>query len=54
MPDMKMPDKKPDQMPDMNMDDKKPDLSDMPGMTHDHDKMPAITDINAPIRAHIS
>jgi hypothetical protein len=54
MPDMKMPEnKKPDEMPkDMKMPDKKPDeMSDMnmPGMTHNHSQMSAITDINTPM-----
>jgi len=50
--DMKMPvdDKKSDDMKNMKMDDKTP-MSNMPGMSHDHDamKMAAITDLNVPM-----
>lgn len=50
--DMEMPSesKKPNEMKDMKPDDKKP-MSDMPGMSHDHDamKMAAVTDLNVPM-----
>jgi plastocyanin len=51
MPDMKMPDEKSDEMKDMKTPDKKPEMSDMkmPGMTHKHNEMTAMTDLNAPM-----
>lgn len=52
-PDAKTPEnKKPDDMKDMKMPDKKPDeMSNMPGMKHDHNemKMAAVTDVNVPM-----
>jgi hypothetical protein len=56
--DMEMPadakkpaDKQPAEMKDMKMPDKKPEMSNMPGMTHDHDsmKMAAVTDLGVPM-----
>jgi hypothetical protein len=53
MPDMKMPDKKPDDMPGMKMpENKKPEAMpemEMTEISHEHGTMPAVTDINSPM-----